>query len=156
MMVRSNVTRRPITVQLLSAASLVLTVGCSSAPTRPVGPPPPEWLPVGDQWQPFTFAASGDEWFVAPATFTSPGPALIRVWTLVGHAQSMWFFGNWFDSAQMLFEFDCKERRHRILQMSRFKGTQVTSTAREATSWSFGAPGSVGNSLLEHACGRNE
>jgi len=49
-------------------------------------------------------------------------------------------------------EFDCSERRYRVLSMTAFKDADVVATLNEATDWSDISPDSMDEAVLKTVC----
>lgn len=82
-----------------------------------------------------------------------------RAWTLRDYARPQTKSYATYSSSLNLDEYDCTEQRARDLQISVFSGNMasggvVNSADYNTEEWSYVAPGTIGESLMEAACGR--
>jgi hypothetical protein len=79
-----------------------------------------------------------------------------RVWTMSTHDSPMTHRGVSFRSARELIELDCAGERMRMLQQDLFSGLMLGGTlvyrATNPAGWSYPAPATTGESLLNIVC----
>ena len=104
-----------------------------------------EWQQIGD-------ATDGSTYHVEPSSLkkTSKG---FQIWTLASLATPK----DGFSSARTLFEFNCKTKKHQIIDMAFYSeamglGTQVKNIVIPKAVWTNTDPDSTEGAFLDYTC----
>jgi hypothetical protein len=81
----------------------------------------------------------------------------VKMWNLKDYAKPIALETKTYSSATMLEEYDCQDRRARVLQSSAYQGRMRTGdnvhNARDVPwEWTYPEPGTVGERMLIVAC----
>ena len=85
----------------------------------------------------------------------------VKMWTLLDYKQpELDSNGKSYLSSVRISEYDCAERRTRVLQASRYQGKMrggdMVSSTNHTFSWDYVEPGTVGETILEIACKKKQ
>lgn len=106
-----------------------------------------QWVLVGE-------GDTSGKWYIDLNTLRTTGP-MRRVWVLNDMPKPD---KDGDRSSRSFYEVDCQEQRLRSLQASFYKGKMGSGSPSGSStipgSWSYAAPDTIGNSVVEVVCGR--
>jgi hypothetical protein len=119
-----------------------------------LNPPPPPPLPTDQEWTAQDIEPMGWQ-----ALTSSRGVYVLVRDKMAGTSPRLW--ARWeykspASSAVELLEFDCKGKRQRTIQSSRYSGQNllgpISTTQASSAIWVYETPGTLGETILEYAC----
>src|SRR5665213_3162180 len=112
-----------------------------------------EWVVLGDAG-----AGNGTStYYFDPTTIRKTGDR-VKMWSLADNKSPAVFAGKSFMSSRFQAEYDCKEEQMRMLYIANSSGNMglgdIVYSESDAPRWVPVAPGSVNETELKLACGR--
>jgi hypothetical protein len=115
------------------------------------GPAYAEWVKVSDSDE------TGKTVYVDPATIRR-NSNLVKMWQFYDYKTVQTVGGNRFLTAKEQWEFDCAEKRGRVVARKEFSGNMGSGTMvftnSEVGKWTPVIPGNIGQTVWEVACGK--
>ena len=104
---------------------------------------------VASDWVLVTATANWDAFFIDRESIRTQPNGYKRAWerNIYAEPENMGM-----TSAEVLKEYDCRERRSRTIHRIYLKGEDVTTNGPGTQGWKYVRPDSIGELLLEYVC----
>lgn len=104
---------------------------------------------VASDWVLVTATANLDAFFIDRESIRTQPNGYKRAWerNIYAEPENMGI-----TSAELLEEYDCRERRRRTIHRIYFKGEDATTNGPGTQGWMYVRPDSIGEHLLEYVC----